>query len=279
MTAAEEKPTQNQSGWEFAWWRLRIKNGIKNAKNEALDAGIHLNDAFEWAFTGLVFFGVLFEVVIPIVEPSRARAGAIIGNAWVAAGLAIEMFAGNRVKRLQGELTDRSNKELGKAKKDASAAHERAAHAERDAAEAQERTAKLERRTSDRRVSPERKALIADAVGSIEMRRTSLRLLIRYQSNNPEAHVYAHDLGTAFNEAGVPKVKVQAVEWTQGFGLHFFHGPRIDLSKFACALTAPEAPLVPIKQDMPVIQGPGDPWNLYLWVGPKPPPEWGMPDW
>src|SRR5436305_10990078 len=67
--ALEQNPTQNQgnSDLEFAWWCLRIKNDANNASDERLDAGIDTNEAFERAFAGVVLFGVLFEVIVPLV--------------------------------------------------------------------------------------------------------------------------------------------------------------------------------------------------------------------
>ena len=187
--ALETSPTKN--GEKFAWCRLRLKNGVSIADKKELERGISELEDAEFIFAGIVvtgvgleFLGAVLVAFFHFAATSRLEmASSLIGGAYVAFGIIGEVAAGIRIKLFQGELSARSNKELGEA-------NERAANAERE-------TARLRSEFGWRGLSPEKIKKLVDVLN-----KTPGKVMIMHPNGDSESASYAMKLVFAFRHSG-----------------------------------------------------------------------------
>lgn len=280
--ALVQRPTQSQD--QFAWWRLRIKKGVSSATSGELDDAIEVYESFEIAFSSVVALGVLIEFFVAFVHPlydsPRGIWWPVIGDAFVAIGLVVEVLAGVRIKICQSELTERSNKalaaaneRLGNLELEAGYASERGATLEKEAAEARHLTAQLLKVTARRQLSVDQVTAIAEAVRG---QASQIDLLVEFQSSDSEAFVFAQGFCAAFRRAGVTKIRSFGNAFLSGivFGVHVAAGGTIDITRLVQVFSASETPLHVGSMDLETHLPRGaTPPNLYIFVAPKPPPE------
>lgn len=296
--ALEQSTPQNrtQSGTrrrEFAWWRLHIKKGMKDASDEQLAEGVESCEAFEVAFAAVVVIGVIFEFFVGFSHPPydslRGIWWPIIGEALVAIGLVVEVLASLRGKTLQSELTQRSNKRLEEAeghleetRAEAAEAYDRAAQAEKQTQELslaaeKERHArlKLERETAPRRLTSEQKGIIIS-----EVAKAPRDLWINWPPDG-EAETLGREIFGCLHLAGCRVFKPQPLEhwYPLPVGIEVVPFDSIFATAFekaglqCCTLPGrgPAYPLGATAADKALLP----PHSPVVTVGIRPPPDWG----
>jgi len=184
----------------------------------------------------------------------------IVANTLVALGVGGEVWFGRRVLMKSARLDAILEKET--------------AVANARAEEAKKRTAELERFTAWRRISSEQAAQLIDAIHPLA---SSLDLLVEYQSGDPEAYFLWVQIVKAFQRSGVEKVRGVSNSFVGGFtpfGLLMAVAPEVngDSIHKALAEAIGEPPVVAeidLSTHLPRNEVPP---NLYIFIGPKPPP-------
>lgn len=142
----------------------------------------------------MVLIGVAATVAIAAIHPLYdsfwERWGSAIADSLVVIGVFIEIRFSQLAGLRHGELKRRSDERVAEA-------NQSAAQAIKDAAEARERTAEVERLTAWRRVNRKFKEKIVAAFAQ-----KPLRILIEYQTGDPEAFSFARDFAELFSELG-----------------------------------------------------------------------------
>ncbi len=263
-----------QNKRKFVWWRLLRTKGARDASHIDLENFASGIENVETACGALVFLGIVVEVLIAIVNPAYGapleRWGVPIADGFVALGVIGEVLASSRGRVVQGELTRRSNSELAQAQKVAGKAIERAAAAERDAAVARERTAEIEKVTAWRRLSPEQKALISEALRGTEIPAVAI---IEYQTGDPEAHALARDVLSAISASGVKAARFKATWHLDLTVFDTFVALSSDLQSYGVikAFESAGVRLLLGHGFKPSDRGNVGEWepNIYCWVGPR----------
>jgi len=150
-----------------------------------------------------------------------------------------------------------------------------AALAQKEAAEARERTAEIERITAWRHISPEQAAQIADALRS---RAAILDVLIEHERGDSEAYSYARELAKVFSDSGVKPNNIRGtpnsyfgVVW----GLLGKASKPVDASFIKETFANAGIAVWMISEDLSAHLPRNErPPNLYIFVAPKPPPEY-----
>lgn len=294
---------------KFAPWRLRLKNGVISASDGDLDGAVSWLEASEIVFGVAVFLGVALEVVIASVNPPYdsplERWGPVFADGLVALGVLGEIIASARITLCQGEMTRRSNLRLEEATRQsnsalglaasaqqdaadaqsqlaeaqselasalgmAASANERAAKLELQAAEARERASKIERIVAWRAVTAKEQEELKELVGP---QAHLVDLYIEYQSQDPEAYMYAWHIAEAFQKVGVANVRRpvgNSFPFQPMFGVHCASDePDVQwgmLSAFPSKMAAfSPGPIALFRQTG------NPPANTYIFVGPKMP--------
>jgi hypothetical protein len=169
--------------------------------------------------------------------------------------------------RIQTELRNRSNKRVEEA-------ISRAAKLEKEAADARGRVADIERITAWRHISEEQRVEIAV---SIEHMAGDIDLLIEYEMSNGEAFTYAREIAGIFVSAGVSKIRHSPNSYigTGFFGVSISATfPPINLSFVTNVFSKAGVKAWSSQRDLSkhLLRNVRAP-NLYIFVAPKPPPE------
>ncbi len=214
----------------------------------------------------IVVGGLIVEVIfIFLLVESGTWCGRFlhaVPNILVAIGVWMEVHFG----RLAGR--DREKLQLE--------AEERAAESNRLAQEARERTAKIEAITAWRRVSPELKDKI---IGVIQAAAHSPVVRIEFQKGDPEAHMYANDIGQAVSNNGEIKLSLVPNEYPppppplqQFYGVFVASDGNFDASAVVNAFSSCGVQAERREKDLsyPTLRVNGLAPNLYIYVGIKP---------
>jgi len=223
---------------------------------------------------------VLTEFGIAIYHPEYDskldRWGSAFADLFIGIGVAGEVALSMWNNTLQGVLRVQSNKLVEEATKAAGEAKERAGKADERAAEARKQAAEVERLTAWRRVSPEQRRQISDAIRDMT---SALDVLIEWERGDAEAFSYSCEIVRIFIDAGVGKTRGIANSWLglPLFGLHAAGSATIDFPSIASAFAKAKMPLAPRAMDLSTYRPINEPApNLYIYVAPKLPPQFEL---
>jgi len=151
---------------------------------------------------------------------------------------------------------------------------EKVAQAQLEAAEARARTAEVEKLTAWRRITPSELEHFLAVIGPIA---NTISLWLEFQNSDLESLRYAQDIGRTFEKAGVANIGSIGNSFLFGgaFGLCMTSdGVNIDTLKRAFEVFTP-TPVIVAGSLATKPTNPAYAWrpNLYVFVGPKIPPE------
>ena len=251
------------------------KGGMISASDPELESSIEALENLAVLFAVIVICGVISTVIIAAIHPTYdsflEQWGNAIADVFVAVGVAGEVWFARMAGLRQGELKRRSDANVGEANRIA-------AQANKEAAEARIRTAELEKLTAFRRLDPEMRRKLSEAFISCS---SYLRLLIEYQAGDTEAYCFAVEFAQLFTKLGNEKIVFSSNMhlWVTSFGVHLNVGicDKSDELQEAClkGFDLPDR-LTPV--DLKLKYNPGFETNLYIFVGPKPPPKLQLSD-
>jgi hypothetical protein len=208
--------------------------------------------------------GVVAEFIIagihPLYDSFLEQWGSAIAGAIVAIGIVGEIAFGVWDSRIQTELRNRSN--------------ERAAQLEKDAAGARERVAEIEQVAAWRHISPEQRDQISAALHNNTV--LDIDLLIEYQYSDAEAWSYSAQLATIFGKSGVAAIRHGAnMHFGQiVFGVRMAGGPEVKVAEITAGFAKAGIAVHTFEMDLSThLPRNEKPPNLYVFVGPKPPPK------
>jgi hypothetical protein len=225
-----------------------------------------------------VVLGLLIEVVLTVRFPKGVtyleRWGPVFADALIALGVTGEVIFAARARSKAEALKVISDQKVVGANTAAAQAHERAAALEKEAAEARERTAEIEKLTAWRRISPEQHSSISVAIRDAEPKIT---LRIEYQSGDMEAFMYARGISRVLEQSGATtavSVGTRSSFTPGAFGVRVASAPEININSIVEAF---EAAGIDLRVDeMPHLPSGVQP-NLYVFVAPRPPPDFDLP--
>jgi hypothetical protein len=242
---------------------LRLTKAVMNATESELRFVVSAMEDWAELCVLAIVNGLVLEIIVAAgpFTVGQEHAAAVVANTLIALGVYFELLFSKRGNSAQAELVRRSDLV-------AAAANERAAAAN-------ERAAQIERLTARRHVSPEQRTRLETAVRE---KAAEIDLLIEFQRDDSDAYIYAHEWGQAFRAAGVTKARIGANSFLFGaaFGLRVTDAVGLDHKLLAHALVDPISPMVGFVNTDLTKHLPSDQTapNLYIFVGPKPPPEW-----
>jgi hypothetical protein len=193
--------------------------------------------------------------------------GPVVADAAVFFGVWIEVHFNGRASKIEGELRRRSEERVAEA-------NASAAKAELQAAEARAHSAEIERLTAWRRLSADQKNTLIEM---LKPHASALGVWIEYENGDPEAFTLARDIASVISSFGLRPSNFVA----NGHPMQVVFGIVVeDITPGQICLAAFEAAGIPYgvwdggrcsathRKDAS-----GNSPNLYIWVGPKPPPE------
>ena len=259
VVSAEEKSERSSSARRFIVGKVEVSK----ATDDELRASSELDELWGVRCVWAVVVGLVLEAVLAVIHMSydsiAGRWGSFVADALVALGVFGELRFSERVRRRDHELDRRSN--------------ERVAQAEQKAADTNERAAEIEKIAAWRRISPAQHERLVTALQSATR---PLDVLIQTQRDDPEAFTYAREIGRAFRDAGV------AIRWGQNsflgstpvFGILISVDPKFDSGDFVQLFQSAGLQVI-VDNQPPAARSTGhSPTpNLYLFVAPKPPPD------
>lgn len=239
------------------------------ASDGDLEKSIESCEHWEWYGGGLVFAGVAAAVAIatihPLYDSFLEQWGSAIADSLVAVGVASEIRFGQMAGLRHGELKRRSDEKIAEANKVA-------AKAIKDAAEARERTAEVEKLTAWRHVDSDFRSNITAAFSNKSF---VLHLAIEYESGDSEAFSLAREFAQIFTDCGNEQIIFRSNSHLNMtvFGVTVRVGmcEQSDAISDACSIAFGFAP-APVDLTPTFGHGVQLP-DLYIFVGPKPPPE------
>jgi hypothetical protein len=249
-------------------WALMHDDGIINVPSNEVEALGAFCELLIFSAGAVVFCGLGIEVVValqhPVFESWLGRWGPVVSASLVALGVGAEVMGASWSGDCQSELTRRSNERVGEL--------------EKEAAEARERTAEIERLTMYRRISLEQRGMIAERIKPVPS--AFLDVLVEYERGDTEAYTCATDMLYAFRAGGVKLIRLgpnSMLDTTFGIfmtgGAIAETGEDVDVRLIAQAFH--EGGLSVGISEWDISSRPtrnGVPPNLYVFVGPKPPP-------
>lgn len=249
--ALPQNPIQNDT--DDASRLLLKKKGVKYASDKELESRSDAYEEFEKAASGLVVFGVIFEFFVAYLHPAydspRGVLGPLLGDAYVAIGLAIEVFCGTRVKAIQSELTRRSKDKLK---------------------EALERATRADEQLAPRSITQEQQRAISAKLKPFGKHHA----YIAVSPDLPESQLFARVIGAAIGGAGwevtLPALAEHMSLYPGGISVSFTDQPKSrDAALLVCEALV-EAGIVAVPRPGQNRIGNPDPTFIVLTVGMKP---------
>jgi hypothetical protein len=236
---------------------------------DELKKDISHNEGYAELGAWIVVIGLLVEIASAIwldAETKSEKYSLIFANSLIAIGVYCEIHFGRKSRTAGDVLQHKSEERIA-------ATNERAAILEKEAAEARQRTAEIERLTAWRRISREQTQQIIEAIREIA---SSINVLIEYEQSDPEAYRYALDFIGIFSAIRTNEVRhVQnSFPLTTSFGVYMANTPELDALPILNAFVKAKIPFDLISFDNTSFGARRSPTNLYIFVAPKPPPEY-----
>lgn len=257
-------------------WR-RLIHFSSNAKSNDPTAALESLERWSFGATIVILLGIVLEGwnTLYFWNPTETVGdilSKLIADALIGIGLLVEAIC-----IVRAIFTTRREKQESDEK--VSAANERAANAQKEAAEARERVIEIEQVAAWRHTSPEQRDQIAAALhGSM----FETDLLIEYQYSDAEAWSYSTQIATIFGKSGVASIRhvANAHLGQIVFGIHMAGASGLNIADIVATFAKAGIPVHTFEMDLSThLPRNEKPPSLYVFVGPRPPPElaaWNM---
>lgn len=227
---------------------------LANAADNELRAGSALDEKWEAACVWVVIGGLVLEGVVAGVhapyDAAVTRCGSFVCDALIALGVYFELYFSSRIRQRDHELVRRSNERVAKA---------------------EERTKQLEAVSGWRELTADQHERLVNAIRSLA---PSLDVLLQIQRDSAEVYTYGRQIIGALHRAGI-KLRTGTNSFVVPiFGVHISVEQPIDIGSLLQIFNTSGIPVVHHDRPPSVYSSAmRHPPNTYIFVGPKPPPD------
>ena len=227
---------------------------LAHAPEDELREDSALDEKWEAACVWVVIAGLALEgIVAGVHAPYDAmvtRWGSFVCDVLIALGVYFELYFSSRIRQRDHELVRRSNERV---------------------AMAEERTMQLEVISGWRELTADQHERLVTAIRPLA---ASLDVLIQIQRDSAEVYTYGRQIISALHQAGI-KFRTGTNSFTVPiFGVHISVEQPLDIGSLLQLFNTSGIPVV-AHDWLPSAYSPATrhPPNAYIFVGPKPPPD------